>query len=47
MKKIILAKPLINIKESSNIINSVLKSNFINEGSQTRQFEKKYVNYLV
>lgn len=46
MKKIILAKPLINIKESSNIINSVLKSNFINEGSQTRQFEKKICKLL-
>ena len=46
MKKIILAQPLINIKDSSKIINSVLKSNFINEGSQTREFEKKICKLL-
>ena len=45
MKKIILAQPYINIKDSNKILNSVLKSNFINEGSQTREFEKKSVNY--
>lgn len=46
MKKIILAQPLINIKDSSKIIKSVLKSNFINEGNQTREFEKKICKLL-
>ena len=46
MKKIILAQPYINIKDSNKILNSVLKSNFINEGSQTREFEKKICKLL-
>ena len=45
MRKIILAQPFINIKEAKKNLNSVLKSNFINEGNETRIFEKKFVNY--
>ena len=46
MKKIILAQPYINIKDSSKILNSVLKSNFVNEGTQTREFEKRVCKLL-
>ncbi len=46
MKKIILAQPYINIKDSTKNLNSVLKSNFINEGNQTREFEKKICKLL-
>ena len=41
MKKIILAQPIINLKESSKYIKKVLEKNFPNEGDQTRLFEKK------
>ena len=46
MKKIILAQPTINLKESSKYINKVLKNNFPNEGEQTKLFEKKICNFL-
>ena len=41
MKKIILSNPVINLNTSKKILNNVLKSNFINEGKQTMEFEKK------
>ena len=46
MKKIILAQPIINLKESSKYIKKVLEKNFPNEGDQTRLFEKKICNFL-
>ena len=46
MKKIILAQPIINLKESSKYIKKVLKNNFPNEGEQTKLFEKKICNFL-
>lgn len=46
MKKIILAQPIINLKESSKYIKKVLEKNFPNEGEQTRLFEKKICNFL-
>ena len=46
MRKIILAQPFINIKEAKKNLNSVLKSNFINEGNETRIFEKKICKLL-
>lgn len=46
MNKIILARPIINISQSNKNLNKVLKSNFINEGDQTREFEKKIGKYL-
>ena len=46
MKKIILSNPVINLNTSKKILNNVLKSNFINEGKQTREFEKKICKLL-
>ena len=46
MKKIILAQPLINISDAKKNLNSVLKSNFINEGNKTGNFEKKICKLL-
>ena len=46
MKKIILAEPLIKVKETSRIIKKALNSNFPNEGEQTKQFERKICNFL-
>lgn len=46
MKQIILAQPVINIKDTSKILNSVLKSNFVNEGKQTKEFEEKICKLL-
>ena len=45
MKKIILAQPLINIKDSSKIIKSVLKSNFIMKEIKPENSKKKSANY--
>lgn len=45
MKKIILSNPVINLNTPKKTLNNVLKSNFINAGKQTREFEKKFVNY--
>tara|TARA_B110000008_G_C16977592_1_gene566636 strand:- start:1721 stop:2824 length:1104 start_codon:yes stop_codon:yes gene_type:complete len=46
MKKIILSNPVINLNTSKKTLNNVLKSNFINEGKQTREFEKKICKLL-
>ncbi|MDA9626933.1 DegT/DnrJ/EryC1/StrS family aminotransferase [Candidatus Pelagibacter sp.] len=46
MKKIILSKPIINIKTTTKIFKDVLKSTFVNEGKQTTKFEKKICNFL-
>ena len=41
MRKIVLARPLIDVNDSSKIIRKVLNNNFPNEGEQTKIFEKK------
>ena len=46
MNQIILARPIINFLKTKKILNKVLKSNFINEGKQTREFEKKVCKLL-
>jgi perosamine synthetase len=46
MRNIILAQPLLNIKKINKIFNSVIKSNFINEGKQTRVLESKIFKLL-
>ena len=46
MNKIILAKPVFNIQNASNNLKVVLESNYINEGKQTEEFEKKISKIL-
>ena len=46
MKKIILAKPVINIKEATKNIKDVLNSNYVNEGKYTKKLEKKICKFL-
>ena len=46
MSKITLSKPIINLKETKKKLYSVLNSNFINEGKQTKQFENKICKFL-
>tara|TARA_B100001057_G_scaffold453779_1_gene498878 strand:- start:6861 stop:7994 length:1134 start_codon:yes stop_codon:yes gene_type:complete len=46
VSKIILARPVIDILKTKKILNKVLKSNYINEGNQTREFEKKICKLL-
>ena len=46
MKKIIFSEPIIDLKESSKILDIALKKNFPNEGSLTKIFEKKIKKIL-
>lgn len=46
MNKIILSRPVININNTKKLFNSVLKSNFVNEGKQTKKFEDKICKLL-
>ena len=46
MRKIVLARPLIDVNDSSKIIRKVLNNNFPNEGEQTKIFEKKICKLL-
>ena len=46
VSKIILARPVIDILKTKKILKKVLKSNYINEGNQTREFEKKICKLL-
>ena len=46
VSKIILARPIIDVLKTKKIFNKVLKSNFINEGKQTREFERKICSLL-
>ena len=46
MNKIILAKPVFNIHDAFKNLKIVLKSNYINEGKQTEEFEKKISKIL-
>ena len=46
MNKIILSRPVINLNNTKKLFNSVLKSNFVNEGKQTKKFEDKICKLL-
>ena len=46
MSKIILSRPVINLKETKKILSNVLNSKFVNEGKQTKQFESKICKFL-
>ena len=46
VNKIILANPKINSSEIIIFLKKVLKSKFVNEGKQTREFEKKIFNLI-
>ena len=46
MSKIILSRPVIDLKETKKILNNVLNSKFVNEGRQTKQFENKICKFL-
>ena len=46
MNKIILSRPVININNTKKLFNSVLKSNFVNEGKQNKKFEDKICKLL-
>ena len=46
VNKIILANPKINNSETITLLKKVLKSTFVNEGKQTKEFEKKICQFL-
>ena len=46
VNKIVLAKPVINTPKTINLLKKVLKSSFVNEGTQTRELERKIAKIL-
>ena len=46
VNKIVLSKPVINTPKTINLLKKVLKSAFFNEGTQTRELEKKIAKIL-
>ncbi len=46
VSNIIFSRPIINFSKSINILKKVLKSSFVNEGKQTKEFEKAICSFL-